>query len=154
MYSGGPTSGPPLEWLIHQCTSPEVESPPVCIYLYTHVICIHIPTYVYNICVYICTHLWIVRSSSWLLPVVEDPPVGHPPPLEWRIHQCTSPDVESPPVHVYTYIYIYMYSGGPTSGPPLEWLTHQRTSLKWRNHQCNCTCVNNACIYTYMCIYL
>ena len=29
--------------------------------------------------------------------------------LEWLIHQCTSPELESPPVYIYVYIYIYIY---------------------------------------------
>ena len=62
MYSGGPTSGPPLEWLIHQCTSPDVESPPVCVY-----ICIVDDPQV--------GHPWCRGSTS-------------EPPLKWRVHQC------------------------------------------------------------------
>ena len=40
--------------------------------------------------------------------------------LEWLIHQCTSPEVESPPVRVYLYIYLCIYAQWRTQ----QWVTH------------------------------
>jgi len=107
-----PTSGPPLECRIHQCTFPEVESPPVYIYLYVCVyICIGFSTYEY-----IYTHGCI--SMDWM-----GSPVGLL--LEWRTRQCATPGVADPPVHI-------PWIGEPSAEQPSR--IARKTPL-WRKHK-------------------